>query len=73
MECVQNVEANFLNLSRTSLKDPDGFLYKRNRLRGERGYYRCHKYDKLKCNASAVTNGEILESCFGVHCHSPED
>ena len=55
----------------TLLLDKLGFLYKVNHKSKTSGkvWWKCHKYDKFKCSARAITDGPSILSRHGNHNH----
>ena len=69
-----NIEAKFEVTPNgvTVLKDPSGYLYQKNRLANDLTYWKCRRYQNLKCRARAVTKGFVIKSLSGTHIHTED-
>ena len=69
---LQQVEANFFRskYGNAMLKDPEGFHYHRNKMKGDRIYWTCTER-KHKCKVKVVTCGFYIQQITGSHTHTP--
>ena len=80
IQILDNVEANFghFHAKKTSgisyqLKDPQGNIYTRNKIKGDLIYWVCVKRNSHQCKAKAITKGKMLEKLIGIHAdHTPK-
>ena len=57
----------------SQLKDPQGNIYTRNKIKGDLIYWNCVKRNSHQCKAKAITKGKMLEKLIGIHVdHTPK-